>query len=186
MKASLHCIICFTHPVREPCLTNGHFSTSAGGGLQRHRSGWTEFDFIHACIPGKKKRREKKRKKNFHGMSLRSLFCLMHCGIANSFYGGMYTVYIRHIFAGSARDALKVHGQRCPSRPSKAIYICLVRFGRNIIHINKFDAYLYAPDGIHSYQDNFYIKPYAFHLNQSKFITFRHISTTLDSKPRLK
>ena len=98
-------------------------------------------------------------------MSLRSLFCLMHCGIANSFYGGMYTVYIRHIFAGSARDALKVHGQRCPSRPSKAIYICLVRFGRNIIHINKFDACLYAPDGIHSYQDNFYIKPYAFHLN---------------------
>jgi hypothetical protein len=38
---------------------------TSGGRPERHRSGRPEFEFVHACVPVKKKRAEKKENKTF-------------------------------------------------------------------------------------------------------------------------
>ena len=69
-------------------------------------------------------------------------------------------------------------------QPKLSAYVRL-HFGRILMKMNKFYAYLDAPDNIHSHLDNFDVnrilssKPEQIHY-------IRHISTRPDSKPTLK
>ena len=62
----------------------GWSGAGAGGRPEQRRSGRPEFEFVHACVTGKKKREEKTKEKNFYGTGLWDLFHPMPCGTVNS------------------------------------------------------------------------------------------------------